>query len=350
MSHCPAIKTSCKDAKIVNSVKNLIKQLESDDISSFIPVTKKELHETKDALDRYIEDCNKCAREGRSDYKCMLAAKTNLSRRIPLFAKSVYPWKNYDWDYANYVSNNYTTSHTGATTSGSIRGMYNNARAIIKLINGLTDDPIPNKYSRAGQRDKNSDYPSFKECTDPGCVTTQKVKNSFRQNKPTKDKFLNKIVDGEYASSYFVRIGSCPRHDIKTQKECEKRGYTWTPNVMDKVMKKIMKKKNAVNNNDSGSCNQPRYGFIDNSPKTFINGSKMKGIIPSLANDFMALSPDKILATAMGASLSDSFVLQQCPNTWEKFHNYKGNDNNKITYTFLIITLLAILFFIFFNK
>lgn len=346
MKYCPAIKTSCRNTRIVKSVKKLLDQLESDNITNFIPITKKELADTKYALDLYIVDCNKCAREGRSDYKCMQNAKTNLRRRLPIFAKNIYPWKNYDWDYGNYVSNNYAPKYTGATDKGSVRAMYNNVNAFIKVINGLIRDPIPNPNSRAGEMSRNSDYPPFTECTDPGCITAQKVKNSFSQKKPTKDAFLNKKTDGKYASSYYVKIGSCPRHDIKSQKECEKRGYSWTPNIMDKVMKSIMNDKNTVNNNESGSCNQQRYGFIDNSPKPFINGSNMRGFIPSLANDFMSLTPDKILATAMGASLADSFVIQQCPNTWESFQNYKKNNQNLIIGTITIILLIIWFFYL----
>ncbi len=346
MTKCPGIKTSCRNTRIVNSVKKLINQLESDDITNFIPITKKEIEQTKKALDLYIKDCNTCAREGRSDYKCMQNAKTNLRRRIPLFAKNVYPWKNYDWDYGNYVSNNYAPRYTGATKKGSIRAMYNNVNAFIKLINGLVDDPIPNRYSIAGTVSRNSDYPPFTECTDPGCITAQRVKNSFTQKRPTNDSFLNKQINGEYASSYFVKIGSCPRHDIKNEKECEKRGYTWTPNIMDRVMKSNMKKKNAVNNNESGSCSQPRYGFLDNSPKPFINGSNMKGMVPAIANDFLALMPDKVLATAMGNSIADSFVVQQCPNTWESFNNYKKNNYNIIFTSILIIMIIFGIFYL----
>ena len=47
MTTCPSIKASCNDAPIVESVKNLIKQLEADDITNFIPVTKKDLQKTR---------------------------------------------------------------------------------------------------------------------------------------------------------------------------------------------------------------------------------------------------------------------------------------------------------------
>jgi len=333
MTKCPDIKTSCKNTKIVKSVKKLIDQLESSNVTKIIPITKKELEQTKKALDIYIIECNRCAREGRSDYKCMQNAKTNLRRRIPLFAKNVYPWKNYDWDYGNHVSNNYAPQYTGATSEGSVRAMYKNVKAFIKLINGLLDDPIPNRLSKAGVKDKNSDYPPFTECTDPGCITAQSVKNSFMQKKPTSDSFLNKNVNGEYASSYYFKIGGCPRHDIKNEKTCEQKGYTWTPDLIS-----------SDNSQKNGSCTQPRYAFLDNSPKPFINGSNMKGLIPSIANDFISLMPDKVLATAMGNSIADSFVVQQCPTTKEQFNNYKNNNIRMFT-SFLVVLLVFILFF-----
>ena len=46
---CPTQKADCKNSAIVKSVKKLINQLESDNITDFIPVTKKELNQIKRA-------------------------------------------------------------------------------------------------------------------------------------------------------------------------------------------------------------------------------------------------------------------------------------------------------------
>ena len=342
-AYCPAIKTSCKSSSIVKSVQKLITQLESDDITDFIPVTSKELNMTKKALRLYLSECSTCARHTANDHICLSAAIENLQRRIPMFAKNVYPWKNYDWNYSNHISNNYTPKYTGATIRPSIMGLYNNVKALNKVFNGLISDPIPNKNSRAGKYNRDSDHPSFEECKDHRCITTQRIKNAMSDNiynPPTTDKFLKKKLDGEYSSSYFVKIGSCPRHDISSQKICEARGYSWTPNVMDNIMNKLSGKKNVVKNS-SGSCNQPRYLFIDNSPKAFLNGSNMKGILPSLANDIAALAPDKFLAAAMGNSMSGNFDIQQCPDTRESFSNYNNKTN---TLSIVCIILLILLY------
>lgn len=345
--NCPITKTDCKNSAIVNSIKKLINQLESDNITNFIPITKKEINQTKRALDKYLSECRYCAERTGNDYKCMDAAVQNLQRRIPIFSKSIYPWKNYDWDYNNYISNNYSVERTGAKVGNSIGALYNNVNAIIKVMNGIIDDPIPNKNSRAGRRSINSDYPKFEDCGTK-CQATQRIKNALSAGlykPPTKDKFLKRKLHGKYSSSYFIKIGSCPRSDITDVGSCEKKGYTWTPNIFDKVMSKLSGKGKLVNN-DSGSCNQPRYMFIDNSAKPFINGSNMMGIIPSIANDIKALSPEKILNAAMGKSTRGGIQIQQCSsNNIEEFSNYNNIGLPKVTVVFILLLIMSYLFF-----
>jgi hypothetical protein len=371
MNNCPSVKTQCTNNNLVKSVKKLIDQLGSEDMKDIIPVTKKDLREMTKALDLYMVECNRCARETSNDYICMRAAAENLQRRIPMFSKTVYPWKNYDWNYSNYISNNYMPRHTGATRSSSIQALYDNVLAIGTVLGGLIDDPIPNKYSRAAVRSRYSDYPPFEECSDPKCMATQDIKNALSSQlykPPTTDKFLReKKLHGKYSSSYYVKIGSCPRRDIKTIKDCEKRGYTWSPSIFGKLRKSAKKRKEAKkaaeaaakkaaeaaakkaaeaasksNTNtptetipkitqpkiekpktDPGSCSQPRYIFIDNSSKPMLNGSNMQGILPSLANDIVSIMPEKIFAAAMGNSLRNNFEIQQCPSTDEAYTNYK---------------------------
>ena len=344
--NCPITKTDCKNSAIVNSIKKLIIQLESDNITNFIPITKKEINQTKRALDKYINECGYCAGSTGNNYKCLNVAMQNLQRRIPMFSKSIYPWKNYDWDYNNYISNNYSVERTGAKVGNSIGALYNNVKAIIKVINGIIDDPIPNNKSRAGIRSINSDYPKFEDCG-PKCQATQRIKNRLSREiykPPTKDKFLKKKLHGKYSSSYFMKIGSCPRSDIIDEVSCEKKGYTWTPNILDKVMNKLSGKGQLVNN-DSGSCNQPRYMFIDNSAKPFLNGSNMTGMIPSIANDIKSLSPERILNAAMGKSTRGGIQIQQCPsNDIEEFGNYNYRGISKVTIVFIFLLIASYLF------
>lgn len=334
---CKPLNTSCEDNELVNSMIEFVDKFERDPASSAVALSKKDFAKTKQALRKYKRDCKTCMSQAGGDYKCMQAAQNNLLRGIPTIGKGIYPWKNYDWNYANHVSNNYSPWATGANTKPTISQAYKNAKAFIKIVNGFGFDPNPNPRSRASTTGKDSDYPYIPECNkDYRCTTTERVKNSFRQSKPYSDPFLNMKTDGEHSSSYYFRVGSCPRRDIKNRATCEAKGYTWSPNIFDMAVKKLKKKHGNDGQSDSGSCSQPRYAYIDNSPKTFFNGSNAKGFLPAIANDLMALTPDKLLGQFMGASISNSYYIQSCPET---FVNYNTNKN---FYIGLLVVLILV--------
>jgi len=342
---CQPLNSKCDDDELVDSMTKFIEAFEKDPASSIVAISKKDFQLTKKALNKYKKDCAICMRKGGGDYKCMHEAKQNLLRGIPMLGNAIYPWKNYDWNYANHVSNNYSPWATGAKADGTITQAFKNARAFVKLINGIGFDPNPNSKSRASVKDKNSDYPYMPECNKShGCSATQEVKNSFNQRKPYNDKFLNMKTNGEYSSSYYFKVGTCPRHDIKDRKSCEKKGYTWTPNIFDMAVNKLKKKNGNDGQSTPGNCSQPRYAFIDNSPKPFFNGSNAKGFLPALANDLMALTPDKLLGQFMGASVANSYYIQSCPET---FVNYKQKPRSNISIVLLsIILLVFIIYFV----
>ena len=103
--------------------------------------------------------------------------------------------------------------------------------------------------------------------------------------------------------------------------------------------------KGQLVNNDSGSCNQPRYMFIDNSAKPFLNGSNMTGMIPSIANDIKSLSQERILNAAMGKSTRGGIQIQQCPsNDIEEFGNYNYRGISKVTIVFIFLLIASYLF------
>lgn len=345
---CKPLNATCDDDELVDSMTKFIDAFEKDPASSMVAISKKDYNETKQALAKYKRDCAKCMREGGGDYKCMHQAKQNLLRGIPMLGKAIYPWKNYDWNYANHVSNNYSPWATGAKPKPTISQAFTNARAFIKLINGIGFDANPNSKSKAGENNKNSDYPYMPECSkNRACVATQQVKNSFNQKKPYNDKFLNMKTDGEYSSSYYFRVGDCPRHDIKDRATCESKGYTWTPNIFDMAVNKLKKKNGNDGQSAPGNCSQPRYAFIDNSPKPFFNGSNAKGFLPALANDILSLTPDKLLGQFMGASISNSYYIQSCPET---FVNYNSHNKLSNKYTILLVTVLLIFVIYYLSK
>jgi hypothetical protein len=340
---CKPLNASCDDDELINSMMEFVDRFEADPASSMVAISKKDLALTKKALAKYKRDCKTCMSSAGGDYKCMQAAKNNLLRGIPMLGNAIYPWKNYDWNYANHVSNNYSPHYTGAKVSPTISQAYKNALAFIKIVNGIGFDANPNNKSVAGSTGRNSDYPYIPECSkNYRCKTTEKVKNSFKQRKPYQDPFLNMKTNGEYSSSYYFRVGSCPRHDLKTRKACESKGYTWSPNIFDMAVNKMKKKNGNDGQSAPGNCSQPRYAFIDNSPKTFFNGSNAKGFLPAIANDLMALTPDKLIGQFMGASISNSYYIQSCPET---FQNYNSKNKNYYRSLIVVIILIAIIYY-----
>lgn len=355
----------CKNTKVVRAIEDLLTEMQNPKNTGITPISPNDLEKTKNALKIYLSECSRCASQGNNDYQCHRNAKINLLRRLPIISKSIYPWKNYDWNYSNHIDNNYHPDYTGANREGSIAALYQNTNALVKLVNGLISDSIPNKYSKASVPSWDSDYPSVKACTSPGCKTAQSIKMDFKQKKPYNHTFLNNNLDGINSSSYYYQFGTCPRYDIKTMKACEDRGFTWVPDVMSNSIDKSIDflkgvsksaEKNQNKNetekqtkNNSGFCHQPRYGFIDNTPKSFIDGSNLKGIIPSLANDLASLTPDKIFSAMMGAS-NNSLVLQQCPNTSKYIEDFNFSSKNRYDLCYLLGFIIFLIVIIYITK
>jgi len=353
---------SCQNSDIVHLVKEIIKSAENVGVTNIMPLSKSDIQQIKNALHIYETDCLICVNEGVNDYKCHKEAETKLMRSMPFMKKNIYPWRNYDWDYANFVDNNYSVNATGASKSGSISALFKNINAFIKLTKGYLVEANPSDLSSPGQMNKYGDIP-FYECIgniidadsgkpikDPklqaACIARMKVKYRNKELPPSNDIFLKKYrLTGDRSGSYYIKIGTCPRPDIKSVKKCEAKGYDWVPNILDNIMNSM--KKSARSQTQRGSCYQPRYAYIDNSPGFIIAGTKFRGLVPALAKDFMALSPDKVLATLQGKNVADLFVVQPCPTVKvESFKNYKSQIEN-FNNTMLIICICIVIIFIF---
>ena len=118
---CPVLKANCDDNELVNSMVKFVDTIEKSPAMAMVSISKTDLKKTKIALEKYKKECKTCMSEAGADYKCMNAAKTNLSRRIPMLGNSIYPWKNFDWNYGNHVSNNYAAKYTGAKPKPTIK-------------------------------------------------------------------------------------------------------------------------------------------------------------------------------------------------------------------------------------
>jgi hypothetical protein len=324
---CKGVKAECMNNDMIKSVQNILELSKKNPImGSMIPLSDSDIKITEKALKQYSDDCRTCASFGNAK-ECMEAAQVNLRRNLPFSANNIYPWRNYDWNYSNHISNNYSTK---AMPKGgySFNGVLQSGRNLANTIAAFIDAPSPSPNTNSNIPNKDSDYPVFECKNDARCIATERVRRNLNQKAPTTDSFLKKNLQGENSSSFYYKVGICRRPDIKTQADCESRGYAWSPDPFDKK---------------SGFCRQPRYAYIDNTPKPFFSGSNSKGVIPSIGNDIWDIMPDKLLNTLMGQS-TDGLEIQDCPMV-EGF--IVGNDMNIKKYLLILVVLTAIPFILY---
>ena len=292
--------SNCSSSRIVEIVLLGISELEK--VSKKDLSLKKQLRILRKALRDYQYDCNYCKSRANSDQKCMNEALVKLARQMPFIKDSIYPWKNYDWDYGNYIDNNYSAKATGSSSDG--RAYINNSKIFIKLFNAYIFNANPDSKSRAGGKNKSSDYPIYgcQGNNRNNCLVWNYIKNRNRQNAPYRSSFFNKNTSGEHSSSYFIKVGKCARPDINNQKKCLDRNYEWTR--IDDY---------------NGMCYQPRYAYLNNKPGL---DSKLKGYIPSQINDILSLSPDKLFTAYQGLDIPGYLNVQKCPKFTEQFKPY----------------------------
>jgi hypothetical protein len=340
---------NCQNSPYVKIARDLLKLAKQGGVTTYSPLTNKDIEEINQALINYSKDCNIC-QKGGNYYDCFKEAEQKLIRAMPFMRKNIYPWKNYDWDYSNFIDNNYSVLTTGASKDGTFTAMFDNIKAFTELTNGYLFSPNPDSQSVSGGNNIKDDInwyacqgktidsngnitinPALKEA----CLSKHKVKYSNQLPPPTNDEFLKKYpTDGKNSSSYYVKIGNCPRSKITNQKKCEDMGYNWIPNSL-----------NSVINGLSGSCYQPRYAYINNRPGYTFGGVNLEGLIPSLEQDIMALSPDKILAAFQGENIENLLEIQPCPK--EGFINYKSSYFKH--YKIYIIMFLVIIIYLLYN-
>jgi hypothetical protein len=319
---CKGVKAECMNNDMIKSVQNILELSKKNPIlDGMIPLSNSDIKITESALKQYQDDCRTCAAFGNAK-ECMEASQVNLRRNLPFSANNIYPWRNYDWNYSNHTANNYSTKALPAG-GNSVAGFLQSGRNVANTIAAFIDSPSPSPNTNSNIPNQNSDYPVFECKNDIRCISTERVRRNLNQKAPTTDSFLKKNLQGENSSSFYYKVGICRRPDIKTQGDCENRGYTWSPDTFDK---------------NTGFCRQPRYAFINNTPKPFFNGSNSKGPIPSIANDIRDIMPDKLFNALMGQS-TDALDIQECPIV----EGFIGeNDMSLSKYLILLVLLTAI--------
>lgn len=301
----------CSSEKIVKDMQNLLEQnLESDPL---IPIISKD---DKNTINIAIKQCDNEYLKCNGDAKCQNIAKNNLIRRLPWKKDNIYPWRNYDYNYFNSVQKNYNKKSTGMKESTfTLNDVLDNTKSIETVFNGYLEDPIPTEKGLAGSSTDISDKTKYDygyshnpsdnkfntdsyqcECKlitdcieaakndltkrqcDNTCIRTcfnnhknDCIKN-YRQfvrcgarntmanrtsnlyKKPFRDSFfdINKLK-GKYSSSYYTKIGGCPRNDINNEKKCKDNNLKWNNDKTKKLFSEIAGCK------DHCSCQSKKY-------------------------------------------------------------------------------------------
>ena len=199
----------------------------------------------------------------------------------------------------NFIDNNYSAAATGSSNND----LGKNIGIFLTILKAYATDPNPGSGSVAGATNKSSDYPIY-GCQGNNaklCNAANKVKNRDPQRRPYNDKFFDRNLNGETASSYYIRVGTCNQTDYTNQKECENKEYQWV----------------------GDACYSDRYAFINNKPGFNIpftdkQVAGAKGYFPSLTNDVLSLTPDKVVNAMIGNDVPGFLEIQPCPKQKQK--------------------------------
>ena len=241
----------------------------------------------------------------------------------------IWPWNNFDFDYSNFVYNNYDPTllkNYGSNgykytmqgdgyldvTENDLIMMADNYKSMLRT------DPIPNQNTFAGKVGTDGDV--F-----PGETQLKKVKEAYNKitepypgfRKEYKQFFIRNFGNqnppaGRHSSSYFIRTGNCPMPDITDAAECKQKGFQWNPvlSIVDGSIQSFFPSQKATKK--TAKCFKPRYAFIDNSPGSLYPGNDV-GTVPTISKTMSNLNPLELsLAAIYGRTSDGSYQLLPC--------------------------------------
>ena len=323
--------------------------------------------------------------DGPYKIQCSMAAIEKFARTMPYVDKMIYPWRNFNWDYLMYTEKNYEpVKQFGASPDGTIPALTNDINALIGIIDGLLFKANPSDNSRAadpssvgndlcpdvytgliattetmvktyttistiyqstGQASLAINFRTMadkfrnllakykEEAASSSCSLLSNYRTSdLSQKAPYTNSFFNKPLTGKHSSSYFAQVGICETK-VTDKDTCDTKGYIWVPNPSYKKLNSTPTGTPAeeeyhaalqeASNVTSGDCYRGKYAYMDNEPGYPVGQIKnLNGLIPSIIEDMSKISPDKMVAIAMGQGVP-GFALQHCD---ESFIN--GNNNS----------------------
>ncbi len=281
------------------------------------------------SANKYRDTLNEFTKNALND-----SLKDTERKYIPLYEsriknmdnKTIYPLQNYDFDYKTAAKLKYNPYSMGITNAPTMDTLITAPLKFANFGKALINDKFPSSDMYAGVSDIIQEDTKRVELSNKTQVLSSELPYpSFRKDYPE----CLFPTTGEHSSSYFIRTGSCPTK-IKTKKKCSDMGFSWIPNTNDTgELDKHVKQKDydestglkIRDHRDDGSCFKPRFSYIDNSSKGFLGKN---GMVPSVLNDILNLSPDKLMSVLSGQTIDGSGQLP-CVEDFVSNNNDRNN-------------------------
>lgn len=236
--------------------------------------------------------------------------------------KNIYPIVNHDFDLRTAIKKEYNPYALDITNKPTIGNLVVSGGNLGKYVDLVISQKYPNENTVAGYSDVILEDKDRIDIANKYKQMNETLPYpSFRKDYPE----CRYPTTGEHASSYFIRSGTC-KTKVITKEECEKRGYTWTPNTNNSSgISNYVKKdttggdrediKQELAKEPDGVCFKPRFSYIDNSAKGIYG---YNGLAPSMLNDILNITPDKLSQILSGYTV-DGTGLLPCV---EEFRSY----------------------------
>jgi hypothetical protein len=330
----------------LNSLKNKFSSYERGECSYSNWVINPE---RCNAAKKYKAKLDQFVKSGITDAKKNLVKQRKLlkTRIKNNEGGNIYPIVNHDFDYKTAMKKEYNVFKRGISNKPTMSNLIDAPVKLKPYINAMLTDAYPNESTVAGRSDVIDDVAELVQIKNKYKTMNAKLPYpSFRKDYP----ICRYPTTGKHASSYFIKSGQC-KTKIKKRQQCIKKHYNWVPNkiVIPAFARKMLKfvkksKKNMAEKPPKGYCYKPRFSYIDNSAKGLLGKD---GFAPSMFNDILNLSPDKLFNILAGYTVDGSGLLP-CV---EEFSNYNLQKKHLTTYNgtsfiILILLLITIIYFI----
>lgn len=297
------------------------------------------------AKQKYLKDKSKFINnriiDGATEYKNQQHLLKNRIKKKEW--ENIYPINNHDFNYKEYTLNKYNPYTLGISNNTSIANLVNSSMKLNKYNQAILYNPTPNMNSVSGVSDVNNSDPNVQN-------ELEKIKQQYTNMPlpyPTfKEDYPENIypTKGEYASSYFLKVGQCKTKD--NQQNCIKKNLKWVPNKpnlqniqsffnLSKTKNNIKSLPKKINN---GNCYKPRFIYLNNKSK---GSGILKGLTPSLFDDIMNITPERLMAIISGYSVGGGGLLP-CKEGYVDYNLPQYNITKYIIYFILLFVCLYI--------